>query len=88
MWNIGIYCTLGREYFPRPPASGNIPTLGTIYTDIPLGRVEYLVYILYVCTQKNCNWGTRDLNYLKFVATDFSPKIISPSADETSGDLA
>ena len=22
----GIYCTLGREYFPRPPASGNIPT--------------------------------------------------------------
>ena len=43
--NIGIYCTLGREYFPRPPASGNIPTLGTIYTDIPLGRVEYLVYI-------------------------------------------
>ena len=45
MCNIGIYCTLGREYFPRPPASGNIPTLGTIYTDIPLGRVEYLVYI-------------------------------------------
>ena len=37
----GIYCTLGREYFTRPPASGNIPTLGTIYTDtdIPLGRV-------------------------------------------------
>ena len=46
MRNIGIlYCTLGREYFPRPPASGNIPTLRTIYTDIPLGRVEYLVYI-------------------------------------------
>ena len=43
--NIGIYCTLGREYFPRPPASGNIPTLDTIYTDIPLGRVEYLVYV-------------------------------------------
>ena len=31
---------------------------------------------------------TRDLNYLKFVATDFSPKTISPSADENSGDLA
>ena len=45
MCNIGIYCTLGREYFPRPPASGNIPTLSTIYADIPLGRVEYLVYI-------------------------------------------
>ena len=28
--NIGIYCTLGREYFPHPPTSGNIPTLGTI----------------------------------------------------------
>ena len=31
---------------------------------------------------------TRDLNYLKFVATDFFPKTISPSAGENSGDLA
>ena len=31
---------------------------------------------------------TRDLIYLKFVATDFSPKTISPSAGENSGDLA
>ena len=31
---------------------------------------------------------TRDLIYLKFVATDFSPKIISRSAGENSGDLA
>ena len=31
---------------------------------------------------------TRDLNYLKFVAIDFSPKTISPSAGENSGDLA
>ena len=31
---------------------------------------------------------TRDLIYFKFVATDFSPKIISPSAGENSGDLA
>ena len=30
----------------------------------------------------------RDLIYLKFVATDFFPKIISPSAGENSGDLA
>ena len=29
---------------------------------------------------------TRDLIYLKFVATDFFPKIISPSASENSGD--
>ena len=40
-----IYCTLSREYFPRPSTSENIPTLGSIYTNIPLGRVEYLVYI-------------------------------------------
>ena len=31
---------------------------------------------------------TRDLNYLKLVATDFSLKTISPSAGENSGDLA
>ena len=31
---------------------------------------------------------TRDLIYLKFVATDFFPKIISPSAGENSGYLA
>ena len=31
---------------------------------------------------------TRDLIYLKFVATDFFQKIISPSAGENSGDLA
>ena len=30
---------------------------------------------------------TRDLIYLKFVATDFSPKIISHSAGENSVDL-
>ena len=29
-----------------------------------------------------------DLIYLKFVETDFFPKIISPSAGENSGDLA
>ena len=31
---------------------------------------------------------TRDLIYLKFVATYFFPKIISSSAGENSGDLA
>ena len=31
---------------------------------------------------------TRDLIYLKFVATDFFQKMISPSAGENSGDLA
>ena len=31
---------------------------------------------------------TRDLIYLKVVATDFFPKTMSPSAGENSGDLA
>ena len=43
---------------------------------------------VYICTKKIVIERTRDLNYLKFVATDFSPKTISPSAGENSGDLA
>ena len=44
---------------------------------------------IYVCVQKKIVIErTRDLIYLKFVATDFFPKIISPSAGENSGDLA
>ena len=31
---------------------------------------------------------TKDINYLKFVATDFFLKTISPSTGENSGDLA
>ena len=47
------------------------------------------VYIyICVCTKKIVIERTRDLIYLKFVATDFFPKIISPSAGENSGDLA
>ena len=47
------------------------------------------VYYIYMCVQKKIVIErTRDLNYLKFVATDFSPKTISPSAGENSGDLA
>ena len=53
-----------------------------------IGSVRIYIYI-YVCVQKKIVIGrTRDLNYLKFVATDFSPKTISPSAGENSGDLA
>ena len=54
-------------------------------------RIYYILYILYiyVCVQKKIVIErTRDLIYLKFVATDFFPKIISPSAGENSGDLA
>ena len=39
-----IYCTLGREYFPRPPASGNIPALY-----IPIFHAEGLnIYNIYI----------------------------------------
>ena len=59
-----------------------------------IGSVRLYIYIyvyiyIYMCVQKKIVIErTRDLNYLKFVATDFSPKTISPSADENSGDLA
>ena len=41
---------------------------------------SYLYIYIYVCTKKIVIERTRDLIYLKFVATDFFPKIISPSA--------
>ena len=54
-----------------------------------IGSVRiYYIYIC-VCVQKKIVIErTRDLNYLKLVATDFSLKRISPSAGENSGDLA
>ena len=39
-----------------------------------------------VCIKKIVIERTRDLIYLKFVAIDFFPKIIRPSAGENSGD--
>ena len=45
------------------------------------------IYIQYVI-KKIVIERTRDLIYLKFVVTDFSPKISSPSTGENSGDLA
>ena len=45
------------------------------------------VYIV-VIKKKFVIERTRDLIYLKLVATDFFPKIISPSAGENSGNLA
>ena len=53
-----------------------------------IGSVHMYTYI-YVCVQKKIVIEqTRDLNYLKFVATDFFLKTISPSAGENSGDIA
>ena len=51
-----------------------------------IGSVRIYIYI-YV-QKKIVIERTRDLIYLKFVATDFFPEIISPSAGENSGDLA
>ena len=55
-----------------------------------IGLVSMYIYIyIYMCHQKKIVIErTRDLIYLKFVAKDFSPKIISPSAGENSGDSA
>ena len=55
-----------------------------------IGLVSVYIYIyIYSCHQKKIVIErTRDLIYLKFVATDFFLKIISPSAGENSGDLA
>ena len=52
-----------------------------------IGSVRIYIYI-YMCVQKKIVIErTRNPIYLKFVATDFFPKIISPSAGENSGDL-
>ena len=51
-------------------------------------RIYIYIYI-YICHQKQIVIErTRDLIYLKFGVTDFSLKIISPSAGENSGDSA
>ena len=42
---------------------------------------------IYVYKKIVIEW-TRDLIYLKFVESDFSPKIISPIAGENSNDSA
>ena len=53
-----------------------------------IGSVRIYIYICVCVQNKIVIERTRYLNYLKFVATDFSPKKISPSAGENSGDLA
>ena len=53
-----------------------------------IGLVSVYIYIYIYVIKKIIIERTRDLIYLKFVATDFSQKIISPSAGENSGDSA
>ena len=52
-----------------------------------IGLVSVYIYI-YMSSKKIVIERTRDLIYLKFVATDFSLKISSPSTGENSGDSA
>ena len=52
-----------------------------------IGSVRIIYIYIYMCTKKIVIERTRDLIYLKFVATDFFLKIISPSTGENSGDL-
>ena len=54
-----------------------------------IGLVSVYIYI-YICVYKKkiVIEQTRDLIYLKFVATEFSSKIISPSPGENSGNSA
>ena len=55
---------------------------------IGLVSVYICVYVRSCHQKKIVIERTRDLIYLKFVATDFFSKTISPSAGENSGDLA
>ena len=51
---------------------------------VPIGPFSYV--LSHMSSKKVVIERTRDLIYLKFVAIDFSPKVISPSAGENSGD--
>ena len=64
----------------RASEQGNVIGLVSVYI--------YIYIYIYMSSKKIVIERTRDLNYLKFVATDFSPKTISPSAGKNSGDLA
>ena len=78
-WNIiVVFVNIVPAFLPaRASEQGNV-----------IGSVRIYIYILYMCTKKFLIERTRDLIYLKFVATDFFLKIISLSAGENSGDLA
>ena len=71
--------------FPREKVRGDKIKGDNIFYDTGI----IYIYIYTVCHQKKfVIERTRDLIYLKFVATDFSPKISSPSTGENSGDSA
>ena len=67
----------GAQWLGQP--QGNAIGLVSVYICV---RVYMCHQIFFVIER------TRDLIYLKFVATYFSQKIISPSAGKNSGDSA
>ena len=79
------------EGMALPPLTPLLPARASEQGNV-IGSVFVYIYIyiyIYICHQKKIVIErSRDLISLKFVATDFSPKIISPSAGENSGDLA
>ena len=75
-----MVCVMPEQRISR--ALGLLPACASEQGNI-IGSVR--IYIMY---KKIVIERTRDLIYLKFVAIDFFPKIISPSAGENTGDLA
>ena len=74
----------GRGSYPSCDRSFFLPSRASEQGNV-IGSVRIYIYIM--CVQKKIVIErTKDLNYLKFVATDFFPKTIS--AGENSGDLA
>ena len=72
----------------QPCPASTLSFIQQLYLGNVIGLVSVYIYI-YVCVQKKIVIErTRHLIYLKFVATDFFPNIISPSAGEYSGDSA
>ena len=71
--------TLGMDISLLPARAseqGNVIGLVSVYIYIVVIKIFFVIE------------RTRDLIYLKFIVTDFFPKIISHSAGENSGDLA
>ena len=82
---------LFREVFSHPYISFFHLLVNGFYPWAQARRVMYSGLSVYICVcvqKKIVIERTRDLIYLKFVATDFFLKIISASAGENSGDLA
>ena len=88
---FSLFC-LAKNFMPKvtPNLSCHLLPARASEQGNVIGSVRIYIYIyIYMCVQKKIVIErTRDLNYLKFIATDLSPKTISPSTGENSGDLA